>query len=76
MSIYSEAFISDVIRMAWADDISFEKIKKERGLSEAQVIKMMRTHLKPRSFKIWRKRVSGRSSKHEKRAQLLRQGIE
>jgi uncharacterized protein (TIGR03643 family) len=73
---YSEAFISDIIRMAWADEISFDEIKKDRGLSEAQVIKIMRSNLKAGSFKLWRKRVSGRSSKHKKRAQLLRQVVE
>jgi uncharacterized protein (TIGR03643 family) len=61
--------------MAWADDISFDKIKKDKGLSEADVIKIMRKNLKARSFILWRKRVSGRSSKHEKRARLLRQEI-
>jgi uncharacterized protein (TIGR03643 family) len=70
---YSDAFISDIIRMAWADDISFDQIKRERGLSEAEVIKLMRTHLKPKSFKNWRQRVSGRATKHEKRAKLLGQ---
>ncbi len=73
---YTEVFISDIIRMAWADDISFDKIKKDRGLSEAEVIKIMRSNLKLSSFKLWRKRVSGRSSKHAKRAQLLQQVIE
>ena len=73
---YSEAFISDIIRMAWADDISFDEIKKDRGLSEAEVIKVMRSNLKAGSFKLWRKRVNGRSSKHAKRAQLLQQAIE
>jgi uncharacterized protein (TIGR03643 family) len=70
---HTEAFISDIIAMAWADDVSFDKIKRDRGLSEAEVIKLMRTSLKAGSFKLWRKRVSGRSSKHEKRAKLLRQ---
>ncbi len=70
---YTEAFISDIIRMAWADDVSFDKIKKDRGLSESEVIKIMRGNLKVSSFKLWRKRVSGRSSKHEKRAKLLRE---
>lgn len=70
---HSEAFINDIIRMAWADEISFDKIKKDRGLSEAHVIKIMRAHLKPSSFKLWRKRVTGRSSKHQKRAEFLRQ---
>lgn len=73
---HTEAFISDIIGMAWADDVSFDEIKKEHGLSEAAVIKIMRTHLKSGSFKTWRKRVSGRSSKHEKRSQLLRKQAE
>jgi len=62
--------------MAWADDVSFDKIKRDRGLSEAEVIKIMRNNLKPGSFKLWRKRVSGRGTKHEKRAALMRQEIE
>jgi len=73
---YTEFFINDIIRMAWADDISFDKIKKEKGLSEAEVIKIMRGSLKANSFKLWRKRVAGRASKHEKRAKLLRQEID
>ncbi len=67
----SKSFIDEIICMAWADEISFDKIKKDRGLSEAEVIKIMRGNLKPGSFKLWRKRVSGRSSKHAKRAKLL-----
>jgi len=73
---HTEAFVNDIIRMAWADDVSFDKIKKDKGLSEAEVIKLMRANLKASSFKLWRKRVSGRSSKHEKRAKLLRQEAE
>ncbi|MBA4275010.1 MAG: TIGR03643 family protein [Alphaproteobacteria bacterium] len=73
---YREEFINDIIRMAWADDVSFDTIKKKRGLTEAEVIKIMRRHLKPGSFKLWRARVTGRSSKHEKRARLLRQAPE
>ncbi len=68
---HTEVFIDDIIRMAWADDVSFDKIKKERGVAESEVIKMMRKNLKASSFKLWRKRVSGRSSKHEKRAKLM-----
>ena len=58
--------------MAWADDISFDKIKKDKGLSESEVIKIMRQYLNPGSFKLWRKRVSGRRSKHERKAKLLK----
>lgn len=73
---YSEGFIDDIIRMAWADEISFDKIKRERGLCEADVITLMRRHLKAASFKRWRERVTGRSSKHEKRRTLRYQEVE
>jgi uncharacterized protein (TIGR03643 family) len=73
---YTQAFINDIIRMAWADDVSFDKIKKERGVVEAEVIKIMRRNLKPSSFKLWRKRVSGRGSKHEKRLKLLQAEVD
>ena len=63
--------ISDIIRMAWLDDISFEKIKRDKNLCEAEVITIMLQNLKRNSFRLWRKRVSGRSSKHEKRSQIL-----
>ena len=69
----TEYFIDNIIHMAWADDISFDKIKAESGLSEAEIIKIMRSKLKASSFKLWRKRVSGRKSKHEKRTKFLNQ---
>ena len=56
----------DVIGMAWADRISFEEIKKKTGLSEKEVIKVMRTNLKRKSYLLWRKRVRGRLTKHRK----------
>lgn len=71
MQEHSEAFINTIIRMAWADEISFDSIKKEKGISEAEVIKIMRENLRPNSFKLWRKRVSGRKSKHERKTKLL-----
>ncbi|MDG2199079.1 MAG: TIGR03643 family protein [SAR324 cluster bacterium] len=55
-----------IIYLAWQDRITFEEIKKETGLSEAEVIKVMRRSLRPSSFKLWRKRVSGRTTKHQK----------
>ncbi|UTW56942.1 TIGR03643 family protein [Kordiimonas sp. SCSIO 12610] len=61
--------------MAWDDDTSFDMIKSQTGLSEAEVIKIMRLELKPRSFKHWRKRVSGRSSKHERINSRNKEGI-
>ena len=57
---------NDVIGMAWADRISFEEIKKKTNLSEKEVIKIMRTNLKRKSYLLWRKRMRGRVTKHRK----------
>ena len=64
-----------VIWAAWADRITFEDIKKKTGKSESDVIKIMRKNLKPKSFKVWRERVSGRTRKHEKKRALSQQFI-
>lgn len=56
--------LSRVIEMAWEDRTPFEAIADLYQLSEKQVIQLMRDQLKPSSFKLWRKRVSGRASKH------------
>ena len=56
----------DIIGMAWSDKISFEEIKKKAGLSENEVIGIMRKSLKKKSYVLWRKRVRGRYSKHRK----------
>ncbi|MCF7568103.1 TIGR03643 family protein [Sabulilitoribacter arenilitoris] len=55
-----------VIEMAWEDRTTFESIKFQFGLKEQDVITLMRKHIKPSSFKMWRKRVQGRATKHEK----------
>ena len=57
---------NEVIGMAWADRISFEEIKKKTGLNEKEVIKIMRTNLKRKSYLLWRKRVRGRITKHRR----------
>ena len=57
---------NNVISLAWSDKISFEEITIKTGLSESEVIKIMRKELKPNSFRNWRKRVSGRKAKHRK----------
>jgi len=57
---------NDVIKLAWSDRVTFEDIEKKTGLNEAKVIKLMRSYLKPSSFRLWRKRVSGRKTKHSK----------
>lgn len=60
----SEIEVSNVIRMAWEDRTTFDEIREKSGLAEADVIALMRRTLKPSSFKLWRKRVSGRVTKH------------
>ena len=63
---YSPEFISLIIRLAWEDRTTFEEIAKRTGLVESQVIEVMRRELKPSSFRMWRKRVSGRVTKHRR----------
>ena len=60
------ADLSRIIEMAWEDRTPFEAIERLYGLREPQVIALMRRHLKPRSFALWRERVSGRKTKHAK----------
>lgn len=57
---------SRIIEMAWEDRTPFEAIALQFGLSESQVILLMRRSLKRGSFKLWRERVSGRVTKHLK----------
>jgi uncharacterized protein (TIGR03643 family) len=58
--------ISLVIRLAWEDRTTFEEIKTRTGLAEHEVIDIMRRELKPSSFAMWRKRGTGRVTKHRK----------
>ena len=59
------ADIDRIIEMAWEDRTPFEAIAYQFGLSESEVIALMRKQLKPSSFQLWRKRVnSGVSQKH------------
>lgn len=57
--------LNRVIEMAWEDRTPFEAIEFQFGVSESQVIALMRSELKRSSFNLWRKRVnSGVSQKH------------
>ena len=57
--------INRIIEMAWEDRTSFDVIEKQFGLSESEVIALMRRELKRSSFNLWRKRVQGRKTKHD-----------
>ena len=56
--------ISEIIEMAWCDKTSFEDIYAITGLSEREIINIMRTALKTSSFRKWRARTRGRKTKH------------
>jgi len=60
----SAADLSRVIEMAWEDRTPFDAIEQNFGLSEPQVIALMRKELKRGSFNLWRQRVTGRVTKH------------
>jgi len=66
MNNLSERAIDRIIEMAWEDRTTFDAIKFQFGLSEQDVITLMRTQMKPKSFKLWRQRVQGRKTKHSK----------
>ncbi len=65
MTVHEER-ASRIIEMAWEDRTPFEAIKLQFGMNEAEVICFMRSKLRNGSFKLWRSRVSGRLTKHEK----------
>ena len=56
--------IDRIIEMAWEDRTPFEALEYQFGLKENGVRKIMRANLKRSSFKLWRKRVNGRKTKH------------
>lgn len=62
--VFNEIQLDRIIEMAWEDRTPFEAITFQFGISEQQVIELMRNEMKPQSFKRWRKRVQGRSTKH------------
>lgn len=62
---FSESDKNRLIEMAWQDRVSFDTIKELYGFTENEVKNMMRDLLKRSSFKMWRKRVQGRATKHK-----------
>ena len=62
----TERQLDRIIEMAWEDRTTFDAIEFQFGLKEEEVINLMRRNMKPSSFKMWRKRVQGRSTKHQK----------
>ena len=59
-----EDSLNRIIEMAWEDRTPFDVIYKEFDITQNELERLMRNNLKPSSFKLWRKRVSGRKTKH------------
>ncbi|MDA8686760.1 TIGR03643 family protein [Robiginitalea sp.] len=53
-----------IIEMAWEDRTPFEALEAQFGIKENEVRAIMQSHIKESSFKMWRKRVKGRKTKH------------
>ena len=64
MKNFNQEELSRIIEMAWEDRTPFEAIEFQFGIKENDVREIMRNELKPSSFKMWRKRVSRRKTKH------------
>jgi uncharacterized protein (TIGR03643 family) len=67
----SDADIDRIIEMAWEDRTTFDAIKLQFGISEQEVIKLMRKNMKQSSFKMWRARVQGRATKHAQKRNFV-----
>lgn len=65
--IFNEDEKNRIIEMAWQDRMPFDIIKQNFGISQNEVQKLMRLWMQPSSFKMWRKRVKNRATKHIKK---------
>ena len=66
MKDFTQQQLDRIIEMAWEDRTPFEAIKIQFDINQDEVIKIMRSTLKSKSFKIWRQRTKGRKTKHRK----------
>ena len=57
MADLAPSAISEIIEMALSDHVAFQMISDQHGLSADQVKALMRSELKPGSYRAWRKRV-------------------
>ena len=67
-----DSILDRIIEMAWEDRTPFEAIEYQFGLKENDVRVIMRKYLNESSFKLWRKRVKGRNTKHKKKSKAVR----
>ena len=55
--LLSPAQISEIVEMALSDHVSFAQISAQHKVTPDEVKVIMRTELKPGSYRAWRKRV-------------------
>ena len=63
---FSDEDLNRIIEMGWEDRTAFEAIEAQFGINQDGVIKVMRANLKRNSFKLWRARTHGQTTKHLK----------
>ena len=66
-----ESDISRIVEMAWEDRTPFDAILDAYCLSEREVKALMKSQLKFSSYRLWRKRVTGRKTKHTSRRNFI-----
>ena len=67
VKMFREDEIDRIVEMAWEDRTPFDAITAQFGLTESQIIVLMRHQMKLNSWRNWRARVQGRSTKHRVR---------
>ena len=58
--------IDKIVKMAREEKKTFDKIKKEFGLSKKEVTEIMRINLAPDYFEVWKKKVAPKKPKPQK----------
>ena len=61
-----------VIWAAWSDRYTFERIERDTGLTEGDVIRLMRLNQTASTFRRWRRRVRHTSLKHGRKFSMQR----
>ena len=56
--------VDRIVEMAWEDRTPFDAIKSQFGVSESEVIKLMKYEMHEKNWRKWRARVQGRATKH------------
>jgi uncharacterized protein (TIGR03643 family) len=56
--------IDRIVQMAWEDRTPFDAILVQFGITEAEVIALMKSEMRLQNWKKWRARVQGRATKH------------